>query len=69
MKPLLLGTIRFYQYILSPWVGNQCRFYPTCSEYAHEAIVRHGSALGGWLSLKRLAKCHPLHPGGSDPVP
>lgn len=69
MKPLLLGTIRLYQYVLSPWVGNQCRFHPTCSEYAHEAIVRHGSVLGGWLSLKRLARCHPWHPGGSDPVP
>ena len=69
MKPLLLGTIRLYQYAFSPWIGNQCRFHPTCSEYARQAITRHGSLAGTWLSIRRLAKCHPWHPGGSDPVP
>jgi hypothetical protein len=69
MKSLLLAGIRMYQYFLSPWVGNQCRFQPTCSEYAHQVIDRYGGIRGSWLSLKRLAKCHPWHPGGSDPVP
>lgn len=69
MKPLLLGAIRFYQVVLSPWAGSQCRFYPTCSQYAHQAIARHGSLAGSWLTLKRLCKCHPWHSGGSDPVP
>ncbi|MGH8630728.1 MAG: membrane protein insertion efficiency factor YidD [Burkholderiales bacterium] len=69
MKPLLLGTIRLYQYLFSPWLGKQCRFYPTCSEYARQAISRYGSIRGTWLGLKRLARCHPWHPGGADPVP
>jgi putative membrane protein insertion efficiency factor len=69
MKSLLVGSIRFYQYFFSPWLGNQCRFHPTCSEYARQAIIRHGSVRGSWLSVKRLAKCHPWHPGGADPVP
>ena len=69
MKRLLLATIRAYQYLLSPWVGNQCRFYPTCSHYAAEAIERHGALKGGWLAVKRISKCHPWHPGGFDAVP
>ena len=69
MKRLLLATIRVYQFLLSPWVGNQCRFYPTCSHYAAEAIERHGAARGGWLALRRIGRCHPWHPGGMDPVP
>lgn len=69
MKRLLLALIRSYQFLLSPWVGNQCRFYPTCSHYAAEAIERHGALCGGWLAVRRIGKCHPWHPGGMDPVP
>lgn len=69
MKRLLLAIIRAYQYLLSPWVGNQCRFYPTCSHYAAEAIQRHGAVKGSWLAMRRIAKCHPWHPGGFDAVP
>jgi putative membrane protein insertion efficiency factor len=69
MKLLLLNLIRAYRFLLSPWVGNQCRFHPTCSAYAEEAIGRHGSLHGSWLALRRIGRCHPWHPGGSDPVP
>ncbi|WP_353406532.1 membrane protein insertion efficiency factor YidD [Pseudoteredinibacter isoporae] len=69
MKALLLGLIKIYQYLASPWVGNQCRFYPSCSNYAKEAIETHGSLKGCYLASCRLAKCHPWHPGGMDPVP
>ena len=69
MKRLLLAIIRAYQFLLSPWVGNQCRFYPTCSHYAAEAIDRHGAVRGVWLALRRIGRCHPWHPGGMDPVP
>ncbi len=69
MKPLLLGLIRAYQYLLRPMLGANCRFYPSCSEYAREAIERHGALRGGWLALKRIGRCHPYHPGGFDPVP
>lgn len=66
---LLISTIRGYQKVLSPLLGPSCRFYPTCSHYAIEAIERFGAVKGGWLTTKRLLKCHPLHPGGEDPVP
>jgi putative membrane protein insertion efficiency factor len=69
MKQLLLTTIRAYQYALSPWLGNRCRFYPTCSEYARQAVSRYGSIRGIWLTLRRLARCHPWHRGGADPLP
>ena len=69
MKALLLGAIRAYRLLLSPWWGGQCRFSPTCSEYAAEAITRHGSLSGSWLALRRLARCHPWCAGGFDPVP
>ena len=69
MKRLLLALIRGYRYALSPWWGNQCRFTPTCSEYAAEAIERHGPARGSWLALRRIARCHPWRAGGFDPVP
>ena len=69
MKRLLVGSIRVYQYLLSPWVGNQCRFYPTCSEYARQAISEHGSLKGSLLAVRRLTKCHPFHAGGIDLVP
>lgn len=69
MKRILLGLIRAYRLALSPWWGNQCRFTPTCSEYASEAIERHGAARGAWLAVRRIARCHPWRPGGFDPVP
>ena len=69
MKRLLLALIRGYRYALSPWWGNQCRVTPTCSEYAAEAIERHGAARGSWLALRRIARCHPWRAGGFDPVP
>lgn len=61
--------IRGYQVFISPILGPKCRFNPTCSHYAIEAIKVHGTAKGCWFALKRILKCHPLHPGGSDPVP
>ncbi len=66
---LLITAIRGYRFFLSPWLGNQCRFYPTCSAYALTAIERFGVVKGGWLALCRLLRCHPWHPGGVDPVP
>ena len=69
MKALLLALIRAYQFLLSPWVGGQCRFWPTCSEYAAEAIGRHGAMRGGWLAARRVLRCNPWHAGGMDPVP
>ena len=61
--------IKLYQYLLSPLLGNNCRFYPTCSNYAIEALLSHGSLRGGLLIAKRLCKCQPFHSGGLDPVP
>ncbi|HKB83835.1 MAG TPA: membrane protein insertion efficiency factor YidD [Burkholderiales bacterium] len=69
MRPTLLVFIRFYQFLLSPWTGNNCRFYPTCSEYAKSAIGKYGAARGSWLATRRILRCHPWHPGGADPVP
>ncbi|HDI11045.1 MAG TPA: membrane protein insertion efficiency factor YidD [Candidatus Acetothermia bacterium] len=69
MRWLLALLIRFYQLFISPALPHQCRFYPTCSEYAREAILVHGVLRGGWLAVKRIAKCAPWHPGGYDPVP
>lgn len=66
---LLIVLIRAYRYVLSPWIGNACRYWPTCSEYALEAIEIHGAVRGGWLMLGRLARCHPYGKGGVDPVP
>ena len=63
------GLIRFYQWTLGPWLGGNCRFYPSCSNYAREAVEQHGCLRGGWLSMKRICKCHPLHRGGVDLVP
>jgi putative membrane protein insertion efficiency factor len=65
----LVAVIRIYQRLISPLLRPRCRFYPTCSQYACEAIVRHGAAKGGLLALRRLLRCHPFHPGGIDPVP
>ncbi len=64
-----VGLIRFYQRWVSPYTPASCRFYPSCSEYAAEAISRYGVVWGGWLAVRRLLRCHPLHPGGYDPVP
>jgi uncharacterized protein len=61
--------IRLYQWTVSPLLGPRCRFYPSCSHYAHEALGRFGLARGGWLAMKRVACCQPFHPGGFDPVP
>lgn len=69
MRSILVALIRAYQFVLSPWVGNQCRHWPTCSEYACEAIGRHGALRGGWLAVRRVLRCNPWHPGGIDPVP
>ncbi|MCC8158127.1 MAG: membrane protein insertion efficiency factor YidD [Phascolarctobacterium sp.] len=68
MKTLMIVGIRFYQLFISPLFPPTCRFYPTCSQYAIEAIRKKGALKGGWLAVKRIAKCHPFHPGGYDPV-
>ena len=67
-KALIL-LIRGYQYFISPWLGGNCRFTPTCSQYAIEAITFHGVIKGLWLTMNRVSRCHPWHPGGYDPVP
>jgi putative membrane protein insertion efficiency factor len=69
MQSILIGLVRLYRYLVSPLLGNNCRFYPSCSEYAEEALRRHGPARGSWLALRRVGRCHPWHPGGVDPVP
>ncbi|MEW5893768.1 MAG: membrane protein insertion efficiency factor YidD [Pseudomonadota bacterium] len=69
IQRLLIGLIRLYQIALSPYFGSQCRFTPTCSEYAKAAVQQHGALKGSWLALRRIARCHPYHPGGHDPVP
>ncbi|MDD5227955.1 MAG: membrane protein insertion efficiency factor YidD [Methylococcales bacterium] len=69
MQFILTVLIKFYKYFISPAFGNVCRFYPSCSSYALEAVERHGSVVGSYLTLKRLSKCHPFHEGGIDPVP
>jgi hypothetical protein len=69
VRRILIGIIRAYQYLLSPWWGNHCRFTPTCSHYAVEALERHGALAGLWLAIKRILRCHPWSAGGYDPVP
>jgi hypothetical protein len=68
-RRLLAGLIRAYQRFLSPALPPSCRFHPSCSQYALEAVTRYGALRGSWLAARRLARCHPFHPGGFDPVP
>jgi hypothetical protein len=68
-KRVAISLIKGYRYFLSPFFGQHCRFHPTCSAYAMEAIDRHGVSRGGIMVLRRLGRCHPLHEGGFDPVP
>lgn len=69
MSRLLIGCLRAYQYALSPFLGQHCRFHPTCSQYAIDALRLHGAGRGLLLAARRLLRCHPWHPGGPDPVP
>jgi putative membrane protein insertion efficiency factor len=69
MKRVLLALIRAYRLALSPWWGNHCRFTPTCSQYAAEAVERHGALDGSWIAMRRVGRCHPWCHGGFDPVP
>jgi len=65
----LTALIRVYQYAISPILGRSCRFLPSCSEYAVEALQTHGLLRGGWMAVRRVGRCHPWHAGGYDPVP
>ncbi|HEY0547230.1 MAG TPA: membrane protein insertion efficiency factor YidD [Pyrinomonadaceae bacterium] len=68
MRPILVWLLKFYKAGISPWLPPSCRFVPTCSEYAREAIERYGALRGTWMGARRLLRCHPFHPGGYDPV-
>ena len=65
----LLMLVKGYRYFISPLLGQNCRFYPSCSAYAEEALITHGPAKGSWLAIHRICRCHPWHAGGYDPVP
>lgn len=69
VKWFVMGLIRVYRRAISPLFPPTCRFYPSCSAYALEAVDRHGVARGGWMAVKRISRCHPFNPGGYDPVP
>ena len=69
LKRLLLLLVQFYRSCISPLLPPSCRYYPTCSAYAMEAIERYGARRGGWMALRRILRCHPFHAGGYDPVP
>ncbi len=69
MKKILIFIVKVYQWTISPYLGSCCRFYPSCSHYALEVLERFGAFQGSWLSIKRICKCHPFHPGGFDPPP
>ena len=69
MKKILIALVKFYRAAISPYTAPSCRFDPTCSQYALEALQKYGALKGTWLTLKRLSKCHPFHKGGYDPVP
>jgi hypothetical protein len=66
---MLIAIIKFYKYFISPLLGDNCRFYPSCSTYSLQALQLHGAIIGSYLTLKRLLRCHPFHEGGIDPVP
>jgi putative membrane protein insertion efficiency factor len=68
MRFILISLLKFYKAVISPWLPPSCRFVPTCSDYAREAIERHGAVRGSLMGVRRLLKCHPFHPGGYDPV-
>lgn len=69
MKLLLLVLVRLYRRLISPLLGKNCRFHPTCSAYAEQALLTHGAVRGSWLAVRRVGRCHPFNPGGYDPVP
>lgn len=69
MKWLLIKLLRVYQYVFRPLLGQNCRFVPSCSDYAIEAVGKYGVLRGAWLAVRRIGRCHPWHPGGYDPVP
>lgn len=69
MRAIVLAFLRAYQYLLRPMLGANCRFAPSCSDYAREAVEKHGAVKGLWLAVRRILRCHPHHPGGYDPVP
>ncbi|MBZ4200281.1 MAG: membrane protein insertion efficiency factor YidD [Methylotenera sp.] len=69
MAQLLMWLIRGYQVLLSPFFGQQCRFYPTCSAYAMDALKKHGAVRGSYYAIRRILRCHPWHAGGHDPIP
>lgn len=69
MRKIVIGLIRFYQYGISPYLPPHCRYTPSCSTYAVEAIGRFGIFRGGWMALRRIGRCHPWHEGGYDPLP
>ncbi len=69
MQKILILFVRVYRYAITPFLGNNCRFYPTCSSYAEQALTEHGPVKGSWLAVRRICRCHPWHAGGVDPVP
>ena len=69
LSRLLIGLVKIYQVFLSPFFGQQCRFYPTCSQYSIDAIKKHGAIRGAYFTIQRLLRCHPWHVGGHDPIP
>ncbi len=69
MKRALIFSVKVYRYAVSPFLAPCCRFHPTCSSYALQAIEKHGAVKGGWYTICRICRCHPWHPGGYDPVP
>ncbi len=68
MKKFLIINIKLYKYLISPYLGNNCRFYPSCSQYAIDAIEKYGAVKGSFKAIIRILKCHPFHPGGCDPA-
>lgn len=69
MSRLLMIIVRMYRFFISPLLGSNCRFSPSCSNYAMQALEKYGALRGSWLAMKRILRCHPWHPGGADPVP